>query len=151
MSWLTQVYKELYTSNEIGHLPMAYEQFKRLTVFGKTMLSRGNHSPVVSAYWSCIEGSLSSRELRFGKIQHYFRHSITRGSTVVQQEYTGSNITLVMIPLILTLLFSIQNILIVIHSFLCMLVEYLIDVHLLPIRSSLIWICQCMYSSKVLE
>ena len=53
VSWLTQVYKELYPSSEIGHVPMAYEQFKRLTVFGKTMLSssaRGNHSPVVSAY-----------------------------------------------------------------------------------------------------
>ena len=45
VSWLTQVYKELYPSSQIGHVPMAYKQFKRLTVFGKTMLScsaRGN-------------------------------------------------------------------------------------------------------------
>ena len=38
VSWLTQVYKELYPSSEIGHVPMAYEQFKRLTVFGKTIV-----------------------------------------------------------------------------------------------------------------
>ena len=84
--WLSEVYKTLYPSAEIGHVPILHETFNELTVFGNKFLSdraRGNHSAVICAYWSFTEGYISSEELHFEKIYCFFRHSIVYDSKKV--------------------------------------------------------------------
>ena len=44
----------LHPNSEIAYIPMAYEVFYEIDIFGEqftSVKSKGNHSPVVTAYW----------------------------------------------------------------------------------------------------
>lgn len=79
VKWLSEVYKTLYPSGDIGHVAMVHEQFHELAVFGEKFLSdkaRGKHSAVICAYWSFMTGRMTSEHLRFGNVICFFRHKI---------------------------------------------------------------------------
>ena len=78
--WLSEVYKTLYPSAEIGHVPMLHETFNELTGSERSFcLIVQEETTLLSflcAYWSFIEGCISSEELHFGKKYCFFWHTL---------------------------------------------------------------------------
>lgn len=79
--WLHSVYNALYLNSEIAYIPMAHEVFYEIDIFGEqftSVKSKGNHSPVVTAYWpASLEQNGPTCELNAGAIQYFFPHTIS--------------------------------------------------------------------------
>ena len=65
-----------YPNSEITYIPMAHEVFYEIDIFGEQLTlvkSKGNHSPVVTAYWpASLEQNGPNCELNAGAIQYFF-------------------------------------------------------------------------------
>ena len=81
VTWLTEVYKHLYPSATINHVPMVHERFHEVSVLGERFASKsakGKHSAAVCAYWPRLGGSISTTcdQLYVGIVQYFFKHSV---------------------------------------------------------------------------
>ena len=60
---------------------MAHEVFYEIDIFGEqftSVKSKGNHSPVVTAYWpATLQQNGPNCELNAGAIQYFFPHTIS--------------------------------------------------------------------------
>ena len=84
MSSIQAVYKELYPSRQISHVPMRCEVFQDIEVLGEKLTSskcKGDASSYVIAQWAGLGGRISHRSSRVGKVLCFVRHAIALDET----------------------------------------------------------------------
>ena len=79
MSWIQEVYKEVYPRRKLLHIRMSCEVFHEIEVLGEKFVSsrcKGNASPYVLAQWAELGGQLSQDVSWVGKIHYFVRHLV---------------------------------------------------------------------------
>ena len=87
VKWLTEVYKNIYSSDSVYFVPMLIETFNEVEVLGERFVSvkaKGNSSPYIAAFWAGQGGKISEdiNLLRIGKVMHFFKHSVVINSSI---------------------------------------------------------------------
>ena len=79
---LHSTYSILYGSESVQHVPMRYEQFSQIEIFGQvftSLKSRSQRSCVTMAIWPSVTGAIvnrtcNSEDIRVGEIEYFLVH-----------------------------------------------------------------------------
>ena len=79
---LHSTYSILYSSESVQHVPMRYEEFSQIEIFGQvftSLKSRSRRSCVIMAIWPSVTGAIvnrtcNSEDIRVGEIEYFFVH-----------------------------------------------------------------------------
>ena len=82
------MYSKIYPAESIKHVPLRYEEFNQLEVFGQiyTLKCRSNSSATIMAIWPSVTGSILDRscgieDVRVGQIDYFIQHVPTIAGT----------------------------------------------------------------------
>lgn len=79
---LQRVYMKLYTPDTVQHVPMRYEEFYQIVVFGQvftSLKSRSHKSTAIMAIWPGVTGNIldrncTSEDIRVGLVEYFVSH-----------------------------------------------------------------------------